>query len=226
MRLVVFALAGGSLLLLGCNSSSQPEASRAAPERRFESSQASRLPEGHPPMNLPEGHPPIGGAGGDAGAETPASEEGGQVKLGEITLTAPESWQRKASQSSFIAAEFALPKAEGDDADGRLTVSAAGGSIEANIERWKGQFTDLQDAKEEKLEAAGVEATLVDLAGEFNDQRGPFAPAVSRTGYRMIAAVIPMGGQSYFVKATGPEKTLEAHAKAIKQFVSSAERSE
>ena len=80
MRLVLFALAGGSLWLLGCNSSSQPEATRGTPERRFESSQASRsphtdsamnLPEGHPPMNLPAGHPPIGPA---AGAGLAASE--------------------------------------------------------------------------------------------------------------------------------------------------------
>jgi hypothetical protein len=178
-------------------------------------------------MNLPEGHPPIGAGGGGGGAaEAPASDEGPEVKLGGITFTAPETWQRKAPQSSFIQAEFALPKAEGDDADGRLTVSSAGGSIEANIERWKGQFTKLENSHQEKIESAGVEATLVNLSGEFNDQRGPFAPAVSRPNYRMIAAIIPLGEQPYFVKATGPQKTLEAHAEAIEQFVASAKRGE
>jgi hypothetical protein len=234
MRSVVFAVAAISVLILGCNSSSQPEASRGTPERRFESSQDSRLPashpamnlpEGHPPMNLPEGHPPIAGAAGPA-AEAPASDEGPEVKLGEISFTAPENWQRKAPQSSFTLAEFTLPKAEGDDADARLTVSSAGGSIEANIERWKGQFSDLQNAKEDKMEAAGVDATLVDLSGEFSDQRGPFAPAVARSGYRMIAAIIPVGQQPYFVKATGPQKTIEAHSEAIRQFISSAQAGE
>jgi hypothetical protein len=235
MRSVMFALAGGSFLFLGCNSSSQPEASRGTPERRFESSQASELPqgnppmnlpEGHPPMNLPDGHPPIGAAGGGLAADALASDEGPEVKLGEITFTAPEGWQRKAPQSTFIQAEFALPKAEGDDADGRLTVSSAGGSIEANIERWKGQFTKLENSHQEKFEVAGVAATLVHLSGEFNDQRGPFAPAVSRPDYQMIAAIIPLGEQPFFVKATGPQKTLEAHAEAIKQFVTSAKRGE
>jgi hypothetical protein len=87
-----------------------------------------------------------------------------------------------------------------------------------------GQFTNLEDEDVEKIDAAGVEATLVDLSGEFNDQRGPFAPAVARSDYRMIAAVIPIGEQSYFIKATGPQKTLQSHAEAIKQFVTSAKR--
>jgi hypothetical protein len=232
MRAWLLAAAGG-LLLCGCSSSSQPQAGRGEGERRFESAQASReieddtasrLPPGHPPTSLPAGHPPIGAAGeADAG---PLDTSGGEVKLDALTLTAPEGWGRKQPQSSFIEAEFVLPKAEGDDADGRLTVSLAGGSVEANIERWKGQFANLKDAQEEKLDAGGIEATLVDLLGEFNDQRGPFAPAVARADYRMMAAIIPVGELLHFVKATGPQKTIESHAEAIKNFVRSAKRNE
>ena len=50
------------------------------------------------------------------------------------------AWTRKPAGSPFVAAEFCLPRADGDDADGRLTISTAGGSVEANIDRWKGQF--------------------------------------------------------------------------------------
>jgi hypothetical protein len=175
-------------------------------------------------MSLPAGHPPIGAA--DGGSAGPLDTSGGEVKLEALTLTAPEGWGRRQPQSSFIDAEFVLPKAEGDDADGRLTVSRAGGSVEANIERWKGQFTNLQAAKEEKIDAGGIEATLVDLSGEFDDKRGPFAPAVARADYRMIAAIIPVGEQLHFVKATGPQKTLESHAEAIKNFVRSAKRND
>ena len=152
-------------------------------------------------------------------------DTGGPVELGAITLTAPAGWQQMQPSSSFVAAEFALPRAEGDDADGRLTVSTAGGTVEANVDRWKGQFgPQAKQARPEEIDVDGLKVTLVDLSGNFKDQRGPFAPAVDRPGYRMIAAIVPVDGQLHFIKATGPEKTIAAHADQIREFIRSVKR--
>jgi hypothetical protein len=160
---------------------------------------------------------------GTADHNSPAAA-GGIVELEAIALTAPSRWQRKQASSSFVAAEFSLPRAEGDDADGRLTVSSAGGTVEANIDRWKGQFQPQPKvAKQEVVDVAGLKVTFVDYSGDFNDQRGPFAPGQTRPGYRMIAAVIPIDGQLHFVKATGPERTMALHADDIHQFVRSTQ---
>ena len=154
-----------------------------------------------------------------------SSDSGGPVELDAITLTAPAGWQRTPPSSSFVAAEFALSRAEGDDADGRLTVSTAGGSVEANIDRWKGQFgPQAKQSPQEEIDVAGMKVTVVDFSGDFNDQRGPFAPAVERPGYRMIAAIVPVDGQLHFIKATGPQKTIASHADEIHQFIRSVER--
>jgi hypothetical protein len=145
-----------------------------------------------------------------------------QVELDSIRLTAPAQWRKAAPSSSFVAAEFVLPRAEGDNEDGRLTISTAGGTVEANIDRWKGQFDPQpQQASQEEIDAAGMKITIVDLSGDFNDQRGPFAPAAKRPNYRMIAAVIPLEGQLHFIKATGPQSTIANHAEAIKEFIRS-----
>lgn len=220
MRLWLLAWAGAGLLFVGCSGDSQPDANGGNSERRFESSRPAEAPEAPVPTVLSESQSPVGASQEDAAEPLDASS--GEVKLDALTLTAPDDWVRKPTQSSFVEAEFALPKAEGDDADGRLTVSIAGGSVEANIDRWKDQFVEMTDSKEEKIDAGGLEATLVDFSGVFNDQRGPFTPAVTRSDYRMIAAVIPVGQQLHFVKATGPQKTIEAHAEKIKAFVRSA----
>jgi hypothetical protein len=154
---------------------------------------------------------------GDLGKRT-----GEPVELGLIRLTAPAQWKSIAPSSSVIAAEFVLPRAEGDNEDGRLTISTAGGTVEANIDRWKGQFDPQpQTASQEEVDAAGMKITIVDLSGDFNDQRGPIAPAVKRPNYRMIAAIIPRDGQLYFIKATGPQKTIANHAEAIHAFIRS-----
>jgi hypothetical protein len=199
------------VMLVGCNQSSSPKAKRGVP------------------MNVDNGSRPLPSDHADWMASHAGTSlgAGGEVRLAAITLTAPKAWPRKQPRSSFIQAEFELPRAKGDEADGRLTVTTAGGSIEANITRWKGQFNGAQDnAHEEQIEVGGIKATLVDLSGDFNDQPGPFAPAVKRSDYRMIAAIIPVNGQLHFVKGVGPKKTMAAHAEEIKTFIRSVKKSE
>jgi hypothetical protein len=177
-----------------------------------------------------EGRSSAHDASGSTDATVTASNEsvadaGDAVELDAITLTPPAGWQRQPPASSFVAAEFTLSPAAGDSADGRLTVSAAGGSIEANIDRWKAQFDpDPTEASHEVVDVAGIKVTMVDLAGDFNDQRGPFAPATRQPSYRMFAAIIPVDEQLYFVKATGPQKTIAAHEGEIRQFILSVQR--
>ena len=104
----------------------------------------------------------------------------------------------------------------------------AGGSVDANINRWMTQFTQKDGkatrdrAKIEKFKVAGQEVHLVDIGGQFKDQRGPFAPATLREDYRMMGAIIVTDklGQ-YFVKMTGPQKTITANEKAFKKMIDS-----
>ncbi len=209
-----------AVLLAGCGAETEPvvvpipESSSGQDEAEASSSVAATSDSDAPSR-----------ADSEAAAGETSAAAGGAVELELITLAAPDEWTRKPASSGFVLAEFVLPKAEGDDADGRLTVSVAGGGIEANVDRWRSQFGDNPaNASEEKIEAGGLEITLVDFSGEFNDQRGPFAPGAKRPGYRMLAAIIPVDGQLHFVKATGPEKTIAAHAEKFEAFVRSVQK--
>ena len=160
-----------------------------------------------------------------AAEQSAAASESGALSLDKLVFAVPEGWQRKQTSSTFVLAEFALPKAEGDEADGRLTVSVAGGSVEANVDRWRAQFGGKPEAaKEDRKEINGLSVTLVDFGGEFNDQRGPMAPATKRAGYRMLAAIVPVDGELHFVKATGPQATIAAHADRFQQFIGSVKK--
>src|SRR5438874_711504 len=63
------------------------------------------------------------------------------MKLGPVTMVAPKDWQAKDPAVRIITYEFAAPRAKEDKEDGRFLVMSAGGTVEANIERWYGQFT-------------------------------------------------------------------------------------
>jgi len=164
------------------------------------------------------------------GAEDKAAGEKVTLADGKLSLTAPAAWERKEPSVRIIEHEFAVPAADGDKEAGRLTIMGAGGSIEANIERWIGQFEQPDGAatkertKREKLTVDGQTVHMVDITGTYKDQRGPFAPAVIRDDYRMLAAIIPTekSGQ-YFVKLYGPKKTIAANEKAFRAFVESLE---
>ena len=142
-----------------------------------------------------------------------AAPSGPEVDLDGVRLTAPGNWVRKAPRVEFIRAEFGLPRAEKDGADGRLTVSVAGGSLKDNVDRWRTQFAGKPEKEsQEHVKAGGVDVTLVDFSGTFSDQQGPFAPATERPGYRMLGAIFDVGGQLHFIKAYGPAKTMAARA--------------
>lgn len=149
---------------------------------------------------------------------------------GKIKLMAPGEWKAVEPRVRIIEHEFALPGKEKDDVPGRLTIMIAGGSVEDNIDRWLGQFVqpDRTDTKErarvEEDKIEGMAVHWVDVAGTFKDQAGPFAPAVEREKYRMLAAIIELGDGrrgNYFIKLTGPEGTLGFQEENFRAFVKS-----
>jgi hypothetical protein len=152
---------------------------------------------------------------------------------GALALEAPAGWQRVQPKSGIVETEFAIPS-EGAGADGeplpagRMTVMGAGGTVEANIERWYGQF-DQPDGSATKdkastktLKVAGRDVTLVDVSGTFKDSPGgPFAGGKTtlRPGYRMLAAIIVGPQGNYFLKFYGPAATVEQHADGFRKMV-------
>lgn len=147
---------------------------------------------------------------------------------GAISLQAPGTWVKKKPATRIVEVEFAVPKVEGDSADGRLTIMQAGGSVEDNIGRWIGQFTqtDNKPTRDRAViaeeEIAGQTVHTVDISGTYADRRGPFAPAVQREDYRMLAAIVVTkeNGQQ-FIKLYGPRKTIAANEKSFNEFVKS-----
>jgi hypothetical protein len=144
---------------------------------------------------------------------------------GKLELAAPGTWVRQQPRTRIVEHEFAIPASEGDKADGRLTVMSAGGGVEANIDRWYGQFTQpdggstKEQAKIKKIEVAGHEVYLVDIAGTFKDQRGPVAPVVERPKYRMLGAIIPSKAGDQYIKFYGPEKTVADNEQAFVKMI-------
>ncbi len=151
------------------------------------------------------------------------------IANGGFSLEAPAGWKRVAPKSGIVETEFAVPsEAEGMPA-GRMTVMGAGGSVQANVDRWYGQFAQpdgsatKDKATTKTLKLAGCTVTLVDVAGTYKDMPGgPFAggQAVERPDYRMLAAIVETPDRgSYFLKFYGPAATVAKHADGFRTMV-------
>jgi hypothetical protein len=155
-----------------------------------------------------------------------------RIALGEgaIEVIFPENWQRKPPENRIVEFEFAVPASEGDKDPGRVTVMGAAGSIDDNIERWIGQFTQPDGADTHKVakikdaKVSGLDVHVVDISGTFKDSRGPFSriPAVERPKYRMLATIISSNNKgNYFIKFTGGQQTVADNEKAFQKMIDS-----
>lgn len=153
---------------------------------------------------------------------------------GGIGWSAPAGWEAQAARP-MRAATYRVPRAAGDREDGECAVfyfgAGQGGSVEANVKRWIGQF-ELADgrpadkaAKITKTAIAGMAATRIDVAGTYLASAGPMAPgAVKKPGYRMLGAIVEAPGGNVFFKLTGPAKTVAAAEAQFEALLKSVKR--
>ncbi len=166
---------------------------------------------------------------GRSAAADDAADHSVKFAGGKLQLRVPDGWQKKKPQNNIIEYEFAAPKVEGDENDGRVTLMGAGGSVEANIERWSGQFEQADGApakpKLTQQKLAGCDVHLLDISGTYKDKPPFSGTEVKRPGYRMFAAIISSKDQgNYFIKLYGPQHTVTENEKAFAQMIESLER--
>jgi hypothetical protein len=148
-----------------------------------------------------------------------------------LTFVTPDGWQSTPSTSSMRVAEFALPRAAGDGEDAQLIVyyfGGSGGSVDANMQRWIGQMQQADGkpsaavARKESRTVNGLTVSLVDVSGTYTAEMAPgSATHQNKPRFRMRAGVVETARGPYFIKLTGPEKTVAKWDAAFNQFVGS-----
>jgi hypothetical protein len=149
------------------------------------------------------------------------------ASTGTLTFTKPAAWNSRAAASSMRVAEFVVPRALGDAEDGELIVyffAGGGGTVEANLQRW---ITQVQSTKEPVRTTAtvnGLRLTSLDITGTYVAEVRPGSSEhYSKPGYRMRATVVETPGGPYFIKLTGPARTIDSAGAAFDTFLHSLE---
>jgi hypothetical protein len=149
-----------------------------------------------------------------------------------LLFDVPEGWVAKRITSSMRVADFTLPKIDGDTEDATLTMfffRGAGGTVQANLDRWIGQMAQ-PDGRASKGVArttslksrSGLAITQIDVTGTYVAEVTPgSAERHHKPGYRLRAAVIESRDGPYFMKLTGPERTVGRWDDSVNAFLNS-----
>jgi hypothetical protein len=116
---------------------------------------------------------------------------------------------------------FRVPGTDGQEA-GEVTLSAAGGTLEENVNRWRRQMAQAPIGAAEidalpRQPLLGRPAVRVDVRGDFTGM----GQKEARRDWRVRGLVLPFAGRHLFVKFTGPAALVEQNLDAFQRFVAS-----
>ena len=146
-----------------------------------------------------------------------------------LRWTPPANWKSEAQRPMRLAT-YTVPPAAGDHEGAECGVfyfgQGQGGSVDANMDRWIGQFLQADGksskaaAKIEKKTVHGLKVTTVDVSGAYTGMGGPNAPGgPAKPGYRLLGGIVEGPQGSIFFKFTGPAKTMGANESAFAKML-------
>lgn len=151
-----------------------------------------------------------------------------EVEAGELKVLVPPTWKQQQPSNNLRLAQFGIPAVEGDAAPAELVISPPiGGTREANITRWVDQFeSDGRELVMSQGKCPQGDYVLVQLSGTYKRSIGP--PILRKTeaapGYKMHGVMLSVmkDGKNvgnYFLKLTGPAKTVAANEEALRAAI-------
>jgi hypothetical protein len=162
------------------------------------------------PKEQPEPLPPIltGGVSMPAANSPDMAATAVPTAAGEgLSWSAPTHWKPKPA-SAMRKGSFSVPGDNGAEADLSITAfpGQVGGEL-ANINRWRGQI-QLPPISEADLPASTTRVTQ----GGLNFVIVDFASSGGEKSQRILGALVPFDGSTWFFKLSGPD-ALVAHEK-------------
>ncbi len=143
-----------------------------------------------------------------------------------LAFKPPAAWTSKTPSSSMRAAELEIKASE--DAKPLVAVfyyfgAGQGGSTEANIARWLGQFEGTPEQESKEHEFDGKTVKVLHAKGTYLESMGgPFAgPKTPRPDYALLGAIVPGNDANIFIKLTGPQEEVAAIREKFTALVTS-----
>ena len=147
------------------------------------------------------------------------------IELPSITLPKPAAWTWVKPSMQFRTLQYQVcnsgPGKVAPCADLIVSVfkMGDGGSVDANIGRWKNQFQNVDGSPAEPTRSqrivAGASVTRVDLKGAWKGM----GMGEAQNNSEQLAAAIELPQETIYIRMVGPESTVEAARKDFEAMV-------
>lgn len=155
------------------------------------------------------------------------ADEADTIAVSEFTFEYSKPWIRQQVTSSMRAGQLTYDHEDENLKDVDVVIyffgQGQGGGIQANIDRWIGQFEGTPESKTEEREMGDRKVTFLEATGTYMESMGgPFSGnKTAKPDYMMLAAILPSPQGAVFLKLTGPKDSVKAMQEAFDKFAAS-----
>ena len=137
-----------------------------------------------------------------------------------------EGWIAEEVTKPMRMAQYRLPRVESDAEDAELVLfffRGMAGGVEPNIARWIGMFEQEDGRSSEEVavrtqhERDGLTFHGVDVSGRMTTRSD--GQAADAANWRMLATIVVVGEDAYYVKLTGPSPTVAYWQESYSSFL-------
>ena len=146
-----------------------------------------------------------------------------EFQVGAFTFTRPDNWKWIVPSSTMRKAQLEVPGTNLEKAEVTFFHfgPGQGGGIQANIDRWFGQFQGGPTSKNEVTEGR-TRIYYVQAAGTFQSGM-PGGPTTPLENYALMGAILAdEQSGDVFVKMTGPKAIVESASVLFPQMIAQA----
>jgi hypothetical protein len=142
-----------------------------------------------------------------------------------IEWTAPAGWTAEGARSMRLAT-YIVP---GPDGAGPAQCAVfyfgpgQGGTPEANIDRWLGEFENPRNPQRSSRKVGGLEVSIARARGAYQSHGGSGAPP-GADDQQLIGAIVEGPQGPVFFKLTGPAATVDGAASDFDRMIGSVRK--
>jgi hypothetical protein len=154
------------------------------------------------------------------------AQEHSTFPAGEFTFTRPVKWEWVETTSQMRKAQLKVTDAASNaSADVVFYYFGTGGAggVEANVDRWLGQFAEPRDQINAKIEHSTVgktKVTYVQAEGTYKSGM-PGGAVTPKPGYALVGAILESDQGNVYVRMTGPKEYAKSLVADFKKMVES-----
>lgn len=154
-----------------------------------------------------------------------------RVAFLDLEAGVPDGWEREPPASAMRQLQYRIA-GDTPEADARFVVyyfgRGQGGSVQANIARWRGQFSAPDGGavtpQVERLEVAGMPLTVASFSGRYARGIGTGPQDEARPEQSLVAAVLERPDGPVIFQLYGPSQTVAAARPAYLEMLRSLRR--